>query len=320
MNTYRDKFKALPQGFTLVELMVSMTVLVLMLLSLTQVMNGALKATTGSFKHMDADTQARSVLDRVAFDISKMVKRSDVDYYFKKNLTTGTTPGNDQMAFYSEASGYYPSTSTSTQKSNVSLVGYRINANNQLERLSKGLIWNGVSVSGYNPMVFLPQTITGTWPAILNTGATGDADYQVVGDQVFRFEFCYLIHNSSTAATLTDTPNLEGISAVGTTGYFNPQEVVAIVVTLAVLDARSTATVSSTQLTSAATQLSDISGTPVASIPTTSIPSVITGPAAAAWKTALNSPYALGTALGLPQAASSQVRIYQRYCYLAPVQ
>src|SRR5271170_2845008 len=102
-------------GFTLVEILVSFTVLGLIMVGVAQMMNSALSATIGSYKHMDADTQARMVLDRMAFDISKITKRSDVDYYFKKNTTVGTTPGNDQMAFYTESGGYYPSDATTTQ-------------------------------------------------------------------------------------------------------------------------------------------------------------------------------------------------------------
>ncbi len=124
-----------------------------MMVGVAQMLNSAMIASLGGYKHLDADTQARMVLDRMAFDIAKMSRRADVDYYFAKNVD-GATPGNDQMAFYSESGGYYPSgVSAATQGSEVSLVGYRINANNQLERLSKGLIWNGVSNTA-PPMVY----------------------------------------------------------------------------------------------------------------------------------------------------------------------
>ncbi|HEY0256228.1 MAG TPA: prepilin-type N-terminal cleavage/methylation domain-containing protein, partial [Candidatus Methylacidiphilales bacterium] len=76
-------------GFTLVEILVSFTVLGLIMVGVAQMMNSALSATLGGYKHMDADTQARMVLDRMAFDISKITKRADVDYFFQKNA------GND---------------------------------------------------------------------------------------------------------------------------------------------------------------------------------------------------------------------------------
>src|ERR1700734_4040529 len=44
-------------GFTLVEILVSMAVLGLMMVGVAQMMNSAINATTGGYKHMDADTQ-----------------------------------------------------------------------------------------------------------------------------------------------------------------------------------------------------------------------------------------------------------------------
>jgi prepilin-type N-terminal cleavage/methylation domain-containing protein len=289
-------------AFTLVEVLVSITILGLMMAGVAQLMNSAMTATIGGYKHMDADTQARMVLDRIAFDITKITKRPDVDYYFQKNT------GNDQMAFYSESGGYYPSGVTSiTPESNVSLVGYRINSKNQMERLGKALIWNGVTsatpgatgmspTDGHSPMVFLPQTIASTWPLVEATG--NDPDYQVIGDQVFRLEFCYLVQNNSTNAVLSDTPYLSP-----STNINGLQDVVAVVVSIAVLDSESRAILGGTALQTAALDLPDVNGATISNLPST------------VWKTQL-----LSNALGLPKAAASQVRFYQRYCYLNHVQ
>jgi len=300
MNQHRIQRRVTAHAFTLIEMLVAVTVFALLLVGLSQLMSGAMLATTGGFRHMNADTQARMALDRIALDVAKMVRRSDVDYYFKKN----PSPGNDQMAFYSEASGYYPSTSTSTQQGNVSLVGYRINSSNQLERLSKGLVWNGVT-SGGTPMVFLPQTISGTWPTIAGSGT--DADYQVIGEQIFRLEICFLVQNSSFnsgIATLSDTPYLPP-----DTTYNGLQDVVAIVATIAVLDSNSRASLTAAQIQAAANLLPHVTGTPTVAAPTP-IPS----PPSTVWETPVNS------GLGLPPVAGTQVRVYQRYCYLNLVQ
>ncbi len=279
------------------EVLVSITVLGLMMVGVAQMLNSAISATLGSYKHMDADTQARMVLDRIAFDISKITQRGDVDYYFQKNT------GNDQMAFYSETGGYYPTGLTGTsQESEVSLVGYRINAGNQMERLSKGRIWNGVNNSAPS-MAFLPQTIGTTWPLVEGAGA--DTDYQVMGDQVFRLEYCFLVQNRfSTAPTITSTT-----AAVSDLPYAAPdtainrlQDVQAIIVSIAVLDSQSRAVVSSAALQAAAANLKDDGGT------TGALPLTL-------WKASLQS-----NGLGLPKAAASQVRFYQRYCYINHVQ
>ena len=108
-------------AFTLVELLVSIAVLAIIIFMLGQLgSHSAAISRTGS-KHIDTDTQARAVLDRMALDFGKMLKRTDIDYYVKapigyKNpkahgkglkLQTGQQ-GNDQIAFFSQVPGLYP--------------------------------------------------------------------------------------------------------------------------------------------------------------------------------------------------------------------
>jgi type II secretory pathway component PulJ len=267
-------------AFTIAELLVSIAVLVLLVLLVAQLIGSATAVITTGAKHMDADTEARTVLSRMAVDFAAIVKRGDVDYYFSKNS------GNDQLAFYSETSGYYPSDATGvTPKSSVCLAGYRI-LNNQLERLNKALIWNGVSSSANppgRPMVFLPQTLTTTWSNI--AGGGNDADYQVIGDQVYRFEFCFLMRDG----TLSDQPWLPP-----QTTFSGLNDVNAIIVALAVLDNKSR--VIAGNLAAAIGKLDDVSGTSIEANP------------AQLWQQKIQN-----GDLGLPQAAASQVRIYQRY-------
>src|SRR5882762_5686069 len=110
-------------AFTLAELLVSVGVLVLLVLIATQLLNSAANITTLGHKQMDADSQTRQLLDRMAIDFAQMVKRSDVDYFAKgtaaPNSVGGTMAGNDQIAFYSTVPGYYP---VSGSQSPVSLV------------------------------------------------------------------------------------------------------------------------------------------------------------------------------------------------------
>src|SRR5438132_807154 len=110
-------------AFTLAELLVSIAVLILLVLMLTQLINNAAPIARTANKHIDTDTQARVVLDRMAVDFAKMLKRTDVDYYVKgptnytghgnghaygKKVQTGQQ-GSDQIAFASGLPGYYPS-------------------------------------------------------------------------------------------------------------------------------------------------------------------------------------------------------------------
>ena len=55
-------------GFTLAELLVSVGVLVLLVFLFTQLLNSAATVVTVGNKRMDADSQARQLLDRMAID------------------------------------------------------------------------------------------------------------------------------------------------------------------------------------------------------------------------------------------------------------
>jgi type II secretory pathway component PulJ len=230
------KQRSRSSGFTLAELLVSVFVLAIIILMVAQLMNSAAAVTKTGHKHISTDTQARTVFDRMAVDFAQMLKRNDVDYYVKGttiynqhghgnghgwgNRRGAGQQGSDQIAFFSQVPGYN-STPYSWQ-SPLSLVAYRINQNTttgnpsyyKLERLGKGLLWNGVdtrtNTQATYPIVFLDQTIGGTWPPALNNTSTCgsgsntscDPDYETVGPGVFRFEYYYLLKNGK----LTDVP------------------------------------------------------------------------------------------------------------------
>jgi len=258
------------RGFTLVELLVSVFVLVIIIFMFTQLMTTARAFTRTATKHIDTDTQARVVFDRMALDFARMLKRTDVDYYIKQRAAyNGHDNGHgwghaktgdlasDQAAFFSQVAGYYPSGYTSGQQSSISLVAYRVNQGNsntpgygKLERMAKGLGWNALdnnpnSNSPY-PIVFLPQTIAGVgkpWaPAINNNNSCSgnnnscDPDYEIIGPGVFRFEYFYLLKSGY----LTDWP-WDRRSMPAQTTIYNPitiglSQVEAIGVSIAVID------------------------------------------------------------------------------------
>src|SRR5712675_1514897 len=94
-------------GFTLAELLVSVGVLAVLVLLFTLLLKSTASITTLGHKQMDADSQARQLLDRMAIDFAQMVRRSDVDYYVKSSATPPPTgvrnplqPGNDTIASY----------------------------------------------------------------------------------------------------------------------------------------------------------------------------------------------------------------------------
>jgi hypothetical protein len=182
----------------------------------------------------------------MALDFAQMAKRTDVDYYVKQKVYKGHGNGHgcgaghnndltsDQIAFYSQVPAYNPDPSTysSTKQSPISLIAYRVNESNdaarygRLERMSKGLLWNGVAnatnQSAIYPIVFQTGQIdascggnscpcngtVGPWAnawkgAICNTNnSSSDVDYEIIGPNVFRFEYYYMLKNGR----VTDWP------------------------------------------------------------------------------------------------------------------
>src|SRR5947207_11242779 len=143
-------------AFTLVEILVSLATLVLLVVLFGQIITHATTITGVDSRHVDTDSQARVVLDRISADIGRMLKRTDVDYYVKQptgynghgnghayghKVQTGQQ-GSDQIAFFTQTQGYYPSGFTTAQQGPISLIAYRINQDStqsaylRLERLS----------------------------------------------------------------------------------------------------------------------------------------------------------------------------------------
>jgi prepilin-type N-terminal cleavage/methylation domain-containing protein len=281
------------RGFTLVELLVSIAVLIVLVLLVGRLFSSAATITASGNKRMTADAQLRPLFDRMAVDFSQMIKRSDVDYYLKSSANAEA--GNDQLAFYSAVAGYYPS---SGSQSPISVVGYRINSIsgstsfNKLERMSKGLVWNGVSTTD-TPIVFLPLTISGTWPAATSSAADPQGDYELIAPYVFRFEYYYLLKNGSFSVTPWNT-------SAGHSSVSGMQDVSAISVCIAAIDPKSRVLISDSQLTTLMGRLPDFAA------------STTPGGLLNQWQSALD-----GTT-DMPRPAIQGVRIYERYFYLLP--
>ena len=217
-------------GFTLAELLVSVVVLVMVIFMVAQLMSSATAVTRTGNKHIDTDTQARVVFDRMALDFAQMLKRTDIDYYVKQRSGykghgnghgwgqgKNADKGSDQMRFLQRGARLL---SVWQRDSPISLVAYRVNESTQswaagsygrLERMAKGLHWAGVddnnATNNTYTRLFLPQASdcwcrpvgNQQWQAAINNDNTQstsfDADYEVIGPGVFRFEYFYLLKN-----------------------------------------------------------------------------------------------------------------------------
>jgi len=365
-------------AFTLAELAVTVGVLVLLVFLATQLLKSAATVTTLGHKQMDADSQTRQLLDRMAIDFAQMVKRSDVDYYLKSSATPPPIgvrnllqPGNDKIAFYSTVPGYYPSTGS---QSPVSLVAYQVNSNltspsyNKLERMGKGLVWNAVSASQI-PVVFMPIPMaspiptpelpspppnplpTPAWREI-NVPNGNWSDSEVIGPQVFRFEYYYLLKgqtdpinpNTTYSSIFSDTPwdtricacpSPTPIATPTPTGtpiatptppsiccHVAPkgmQDVAAVVVVIAVIDPKSRALLDNSAQVPPPNDNITVLGGQLIDWGNTTCPGC---PTQAQWQTTpglLRAQWqnTLNGITNLPRPAISGIRVYERYLYLS---
>lgn len=277
------------QAFTLLEVLASMAVLSLLILFTSQLVRTASNTSTVGTRRIETDAQARISLDRMALDFAQMTKRTDVDVYLKSTSDTQKGAGsgkNDLIAFFAQIPGNYPAAST---QSPLSLISYRVNSNTnsssytRLERMGKGLLWSGNS-SGTKGMLFgYPDVIKNNWASAVDS-TTADSDYEVIGSSVFRFEYFYLLKTG----ILADSP------AAGL------KNVSAIAVTIAVIDSKSRALLSNSDIVNLSGQLQDFD----VSRPATDL---LTN-----WQIAINSST-------LPRAALAGIRFYQRYCPISPL-
>ncbi|MBA3351187.1 MAG: prepilin-type N-terminal cleavage/methylation domain-containing protein [Blastocatellia bacterium] len=316
-------------GFTLVELLVSITVLALLMLLVSRLVDGTQKVTSSCNNRIHADTEARVVLDQMGSDIGNMLKRSDVDYWLKSSTgiyytnKTGHTigkghtkptnsQGSDQLSFYCQVEGYKPGSTptTSNQNSPISLVSYRIhNTKYQMERMGKSLLWNGVSnengANAIQPVLFSPTvpfpsalSIATNWPAATNTDA--DPDYEVIGPNVFRFEYYYLLKNGKPSDTPWDTdPALTPLH----TSVDGLKDVQAIVVAIAVIDPKSRSLLTSQNLIDLEANFIDFKD--ASAKPGNSAKKV--GDVEYQWGVAIN-----GNTAQVPVAANQAIRVYSR--------
>jgi prepilin-type N-terminal cleavage/methylation domain-containing protein len=271
-------------GFTLAEMLVSVAILILLVLFVSRLFSSAASVTTVSNKHIDCDLQARQLFDRMATDFAQMVKRQDVDYYIKSNVDT--EPGNDRIAFFSQVPGYYPSTGS---QSPTSLVAYRVNSDNssasfnKMERMGKGLLWNGVSTT-HAPFIFGLTAIINNWPSATDSSSS-DPDYETIGPQVFRFEYFYFLKDG----TVGGIPGAPGM-----------QDVAAISVCIAVIDPKSKVLLSNSQLSTLAGRMDDFSI------------SMRPGDLLVQWQTALDNTN------DMPRAAISAIHLHHHSFHLLP--
>lgn len=353
--------RTLRAGFTLLELMASIGILVLLVTVVHQLVSSATLSTVSATRLMDSDNQARLIFAKMAEDFAAMYRRGDVNYCFLSQS------GNDAFYFYSQAPGHIASqqaaATTEAALNSASLVGYRVSdsvsggSRVELERLGRGLRWMDVSAqAGENgtatSVQHLPWLIKNAFSQAIadaynNTSnpspsASASNQWDVIGDQVFRMEFCFLLQDgtfslkpvltSTTGSNNLDATAAPSAAADSTAGYsagsrwydttaqiayqctnaapgaavWVPQglaDVKAVVVTLALIDTRSRSSTGIASIRNA-----------IASLPDT--PSANSGSMQKTWVQKTSDAVSLARETGLNRTAAAAVRVYERFFYL----
>lgn len=238
-------------GFTLLELMVAISILVMLCGLVMQLMGSATRLTSASKQASDCDSEARFALAQIAQDLGHRIRRSDVDAFVEKNK------GNDRFFLFSETPGWTPN--LKEQPSTISLVGYRVynppgSSSYQLQRLAKGLPWTSGTERSL-PFVALdsmqrpiPNTTLagtnekgagGTFPDVLMNKQSENTFYQVLAENVIRFEVTLMRKpNPLDPSSLGVSPVIPNNEAAMELAYHGFTRLSAVVISLAIVDSQ----------------------------------------------------------------------------------
>ncbi|XHR27656.1 MAG: type II secretion system protein J [Chthoniobacteraceae bacterium] len=338
-------------AFSLIELLVAMTVLILLIVLVVQLTNSALMMTGLSERRLDADEQARVVFSRMAEDFAGMLNREDIDCFFVKNYG-GEGGHSDAFYLYSKSAGYFQS-SDGSDLSTTSLVGYRI-ANhgfasdpdqkvypdNMLERVGRGLCYlsQNSSARRYGQVTYLiysgttlcedstipvnhqPYLGKETWDgdSLSSTDLANSAT--VLADSVFRMEFCFQVKKPSNyggnAFVVPVTPGTapgQNVNFSGTSTSQTSSLSGVPCVTMRQIYSDIAAVVVTIAVIDPKSRVVVTSS--MMSKAASALSDGDTPDVASTWQSTINSGD-FKTASGLPALAASQVRIYQRFFYL----
>lgn len=250
-------------GFTLLELMVAISILVMLCGLVMQLMGSATRLTSTSKQASDCDSEARFALAQIAHDLGHRIRRSDVDAFVDKSR------GNDRFFFFSETPGWAPNLSEQNKPSTVSLVGYRVynppgSSSYQLQRLAKGLPWTS-STERSLPFVALDSTqkpilsttlagpgsngAGGTFPDVLTNKQSEDRFYQVLAENVIRFEVTLIRKpDPLNPSSVNISPVVSDNETVMELTSYGFSRLSAVVISLAIVDSQNIARLSAEDL------------------------------------------------------------------------
>jgi prepilin-type N-terminal cleavage/methylation domain-containing protein len=234
------------RAFTLVEILVGVTVLALIVLMISQIFSGSSLAISQSSGTMGALDASQAVFQQLGSDVSRMFLRDDVDYSFTK-IPSGTSAGNDTLSFYARTTGltYTGAPPSTASLRALSVVEYQVitNASSKLE-LDYGALQLDWDNSGSNPLVLTSATQLLAPPNTLPLVTSSTT----LAPEVVRMEICFQLvsdpKGNNPAQLLTPTvPVYVAASPVPTSPAIaipNPiRNVAGILVGIVVIDPKS---------------------------------------------------------------------------------
>ncbi len=182
------------RAFTLIELMAATSVLVIIVLMITQLISETSKVIKQDSNRMDSFSIARTLFDRMSIDWKSRVIGTEPGFFGIKEL------GDDSILMYSRGPAY------SGTRSSATAVGYRISdhieGGRSLQRAALGYNWSETDPQpDDNPLLLDADTM----PVLDN------ADYQDVGLGVLRFEIAFLVYEPGATPPGTSTVSWKSV-------------------------------------------------------------------------------------------------------------
>ncbi|MEM6821327.1 MAG: type II secretion system protein [Verrucomicrobiota bacterium] len=321
----------LKKGFTLVEMLVTMTVLLVLGLIVSQLIQAVSQTTSLTQSSADAASQARLAFDRIALDLSFLVKRPDVDFYAKDlqtslaNANYSSDDPNTLLLFLSSVTS--PSSSVSVANNRgISLVAYQVNLHPDNEG-KRCLVRSGITIrrnlgtsqgfmgikSNGLPVQF-HSSDAGMLASLLPTAPTANQsnDYDVLAHGVIHMAIGFQLFPDEKSVVLKDgtmitraqgqvvySPPVRGFMTNPSQDYIDVDRIASLVVSVVAVDVETLKLLNNSHLVSLASVFEG-------PLPQDNLPLKVWGPIS----DALVTNASLST---IPLSARQSIRLFQRF-------
>lgn len=189
-------------GFSLLELLVAMVLLVILGVVIAQITSSISRATRFSNQGVDAAAQARIAFDRIGMDLASSVLRPDVDFV----ASSTNSPADNLLAFIASIPSADPAGSSSFQNRRVSFIAYKIgpSADNNdrqcLLRAANAVSWDDVGFMGLQSSNSPVPLVGGGSPLSL-----ASVDFDVLAPAVIHAVIGFQLFPDNQPVTLQDS-------------------------------------------------------------------------------------------------------------------